>query len=89
MSYFTLSCIHLRSVNFTVQKFCLTFFKCVNWNISINKAGTFFFFFYLLPSSSGGQPGVWSLGLSRAAVTDRQPGRNFLFTAVSQVLAKG
>lgn len=41
MSYFTLSCIHLRSVNFTVQKFCLTFFKCVNWNISINKAGTF------------------------------------------------
>lgn len=28
----------------------------------------------LLPSSSGGQPGVWSLGLSRAAVTDRQQG---------------
>ena len=28
----------------------------------------------LLPSSSGGQPGVWSLGLSRAAVSDRQQG---------------
>ena len=28
----------------------------------------------LLPSSSGGQPGVWSLSLSRAAVTDRQQG---------------
>lgn len=27
-----------------------------------------------LPSTSGGQPGVWSLGLSGAAMTDRQQG---------------
>lgn len=32
----------------------------------------------LLPSSSGGQPGVWSLSLSRAAVTDRQRGAEAL-----------